>query len=219
MAKSWLPPDPGPVEPAIRDWWRPRPLTAAGDEPAWEELAYVVVDELHGGVAGLVASPWPVVDGRGRVRFGSEEESVRITRPEDELVQELSERTPVSRSVVDDATAGELKTRELAIGDVFAMRVPRGGRFAAGMFRGPIFDITAEAREVAKMQAAASAAGVVPEDHLEIEHLLPEADADGGRRAAAERARRPVDDAGREEIRRSRAAMVEALRRHAEASG
>ncbi|HKP91591.1 MAG TPA: hypothetical protein VJT75_16615 [Thermoleophilaceae bacterium] len=102
MGKSWLPPDPGPEGPPIRDWWRPKPLTAAGAEPAWEELAYVVVDELHEGVAGLVASPWPVVDDLGRLRFGPEDESVRIARPEADLLDQLARhRKPVPGAEVD----------------------------------------------------------------------------------------------------------------------
>ena len=223
MPKSWLPPDPGPAEPPIRDWWRPKPLTAGGTEPAWEELAYVVVDELHAGVAGLVASPWPVVDERGRIRFGSEQESIRLERGEGELREQLArDRTPLPGTEIDDETAEQLKTRELAIGDVFAIRFRRGGRF--GKVRGPILDVTTEAREVAKAQAAATAAGVVDERLLDeiAGEIEPEGDVDPAaraRRPSEERRPKPASRADRERIRRSRADVVDVLREHAEEPG
>jgi hypothetical protein len=225
MPKSWLPPDPGPGEPTIRDWWRPKPLTDAGAKPPWEKLAYVVVDELHEGVAGLVASPWPVVDDLGRVRFGSEQESVRILLPAADLLEQLARhRTPVPESGVDADTEDELRTRDLAIGDVFAMRFGRGRRWS--QIRGPILDITAEAREVAKAQAAATAAGVVDEDLLD--EIAGELGGDDGPPPTERRARRegdtdaggrkpkPIGDARREEIRLSRAATGALLRNQAE---
>ncbi|HKP91590.1 MAG TPA: hypothetical protein VJT75_16610 [Thermoleophilaceae bacterium] len=102
------------------------------------------------------------------------------------------------------------------------MRFASGRRF--GQIRGPILDVTAEAREAAKAQAAATAAGVMDENLLdEIAAELGGGDAPPPAERRASRARppeaeaEPVDDALRERIRRSRAATVRRLR--AEADG
>src|SRR3954447_14389051 len=124
----WLPRAPEPVD---RSALAPWPVPGVTYEA---ELAYIVVDELHGGIAGLVVSPWPRVDERGRLVFGAEQESTRVAAPAGALEALLSEqRTPVVE--VGSADLAALQTRAVQIGDVFAACVhgtPVSGDPAAG---------------------------------------------------------------------------------------
>jgi hypothetical protein len=166
------------------DFWQPKQVGEwLGEHPSWGSLSYVVVDELEGGVAGLVASPWPRVDERGRLHFGEEEDSRHVSVTEEALLALLEEkRRPMVQVELDEQAEQELKSRRLAIGDVFAARVrgrrgrPSGGDGAHSgtpidprkWIRGEVLDLTAEARELAKVQTAAAVAGVVDDAFLEL---------------------------------------------------
>src|SRR3954469_5588906 len=113
----WLPPAPEPEDLSGLPIWTP----AVDDLELVAELRYIVVDELHEGIAGLVVSPWPRVDARGRLVFGAEEESVRVAAPAGALRDLLREqRTPVVIGGVTETQRAALQTRAVAIGDVFA---------------------------------------------------------------------------------------------------
>jgi hypothetical protein len=134
------------------------------------DIRYVVVDELHGEIAGLVVSPWPRVDAHGRLVFGAgEEDSVRVAAPVSALEALLrAERTPVVDVAAPDVDA--LQAREAQIGDVFAARVagtPASGDPAAWM-RSPVLDITAPARELTKAQTSAALSGAMGDAYLEL---------------------------------------------------
>jgi hypothetical protein len=181
---TWLPPEVGPRELTELDWWRPTAVADwLGDDALWRTVAYLVVDELEDGTAGLVVSPWPRLDERGRLHFGDEDDSDSVSVSEDAFLALLAEkRRPIVQIQLDDSSEEELRTRKLAIGDVFAARIRRGGPGRGGGGGGPdggapvdphtwlrdeVLDITAEAREVAKAQAAAAVAGVVDDEFLE----------------------------------------------------
>src|SRR3954466_9582385 len=147
----WLPRAPEPVDRSALDPW---PVPGVTYEA---ELAYIVVDELHEGIAGLVVSPWPRVDGRGGLVCAGEQESTRVAAPAAALEALLSEER---RPVVDvgEVDLDALRERAVQIGDVFAACVhgtPASGDPAAWMRR-PVLDITAPARELAKMQTSAA---------------------------------------------------------------
>jgi len=118
-------------------------------------LAYVVIDELDSGLAGLTVSPWPTLDGLGRLRFDLD----------------------ASRSVGADArvllaflrvnrTPKKHADRELRIGDVFAVRLREAisdselADPAAWMIP-PVSDVSRQAREVGKVAYLAAAAPTV----------------------------------------------------------
>src|SRR3954454_4957155 len=104
----WLP---RPHKPVDRSALEPWPVPGVTYEA---ELAYIVVDELHEGIAGLVVSPWPRVDDRGRLVFGTEQESTRVAAPADALEALLSEqRTPVVEVGAADLDA--LRSRAVQI--------------------------------------------------------------------------------------------------------
>src|SRR4051812_9494712 len=159
----WLPPAPEPVDRSALEPW---PVPGVTYEA---ELAYIVVDELHEGIAGLVMSPWPRVDDRGRLVFGGEQESTRVAAPAAALEALLSEqRTPVVEGGAADLAA--LQARAVQIGDVFAACVhgtPVSGAPATWM-RPPVLDITAPARELAKAQTSAALSGAMSADYLDL---------------------------------------------------
>jgi hypothetical protein len=161
--------------------WRPPGLDQAPPELqaafANGELAYVVVDDLEPGVAGLVVSRWPRVDELGRIRFELERDA-RVAVDVATLQELLTQRVPV---VPGSARATEelLRTRPLLVGDVFAARlvsVPEGEvdtpTDARGWFATPIVDVSVEAREAAQAQYYAAVAGVLTE--TEIDEIVEE---------------------------------------------
>jgi hypothetical protein len=167
---SWLPQEIAARPLDELELWRPELVAAAlGKDPGWGSLSYIVVDELAQGVTGLVVSPWPRVDERGRLHFGEEDDSEHVTVDEEALAAVLARRRdPVVKETLDEAARDKLRRRKLAIGDVFAARVAkRFGRPEADPAKWirsrRVLDITAIARSVAKGQTAAALVGVVRE--------------------------------------------------------
>jgi len=164
----WLPPEPPPADLNQLEPWRPAALEPDADTAG---LAYIVVDELHEGIAGLVVSPWPRSDERGRLHFAGESESTRVATPADALGELLSERrTPIVSGGVEPAQEEALRTRPVAIGDVFAARLrgePRPGD-PAGWLAAPVLDLTAPAREAAKAQTSAALSGAMSTEYLAV---------------------------------------------------
>jgi hypothetical protein len=182
---SWLPTARSPHQLEELDWWRPTRLATALEEKdkedPWSSYRYIVVDELEEEAAELVVSPWPRVDPLGRLHFGDEEESTHVTVDEGKFCSLLKrDRDPVTprrpdeerkeKAPLDKARDEALRTRKLALGDVFAARVsPRFGRFTADpadWIQGDVYDITAVARTVAKGQTNAALAGLLDDSHL-----------------------------------------------------
>jgi hypothetical protein len=187
---EWLPPAPVEDDLSALEPWRPSGIErllepqATRDDPRWNQLRHVVIDELDENIVGLVISAWPRIDERGRLRFGGEEASNRIATLADALLTVLAEERVVP--IDDDSSVLEaLRRRELAVGDVFAAFLSSapgggdGGDDADGgggpgivapeqLFRRPVLDITAEARDAVKAQASAAASGVIDEAFLEL---------------------------------------------------
>jgi hypothetical protein len=158
---------------ALEPW---RPAALGGIEPeVLRRSSYLVVDELQEGVAVLVVSPWPVVDERGRMRFGGEEGRVRVAVGAGALEALLAERrVPVVDGALAPEVATQLRVRPVEVGDVFAARpafLPGedGADVGdpAGWLPGPVLDITATAREATKAQASAALAGVLTQEQVE----------------------------------------------------
>ncbi|MDP8929106.1 MAG: hypothetical protein M3O70_11185 [Actinomycetota bacterium] len=150
-------------------------------------LWYVVVEEIVDGVAGLTVSAWPYADQAGRLRFQADdtthdsfEVSIPLTRLRSELYAGFVERDP-------------------RIGDVFAMRLdpsqeagPRRDRRrrwnrSLGRLFIDVYDISAEARKVAKLAFYASVADAWTHeqatDHNLLEGNAVAADRDDGEAA------------------------------------
>ena len=143
--------------PHDRHQWHPRlphPVKGRG-EPIAErvartrgiadvaQLSYITIDEISQGIVTLLVSPWPAVDERGRLRFGSSQ-PVAVDVDEAALAAYLRRRHPE-----------HLRDRPLREGDAFAARTsvpprPRRPRELSAWLRRPVFDITADARDAAK---------------------------------------------------------------------
>ncbi|HEX6665825.1 MAG TPA: hypothetical protein VF081_04460 [Solirubrobacterales bacterium] len=156
-----------------------------------ESWVYLAVDEIVGDRVGLSVARWPGVDDHGRLRFADSSE--------DELLgaslENFREFVRLHRFVMVMAPSGELdpgaadalSERNLRIGDVFA--IPRsvindstsGADSGVHEFEAPdgtpIYDISFEAREQAKLAGAAAVAP--PLDHEEARRFLGDEGADG----------------------------------------
>lgn len=118
-------------------------------------MSYLVVDEIIDGRALLQVSPWPVVDGRGRLRFPGLDNSYVVG-------------TDAARFVDGVIRQPDEPSRPLRIGDVFAASVRRPPRVdertdLADHMTSPAVDISGVAREAAKSQYYAAVAGVYDE--------------------------------------------------------
>jgi len=179
---AWLPKRrSGPARAKLKPWEPPEVAKQLARDGEWDKVRYIVVDELHEGVAGLVVSPWPRLDQRGRLVFGGEDESRRVATPASVLLKVLRQtRLPVVRKEVDEETAEKLRVRRLAIGDTFAARIeeppgePGGGgpggeptEDPGDWLKEPVLDITADALEAARTQMSAAVGGVFGEELLE----------------------------------------------------
>jgi hypothetical protein len=156
--------------------WLPRSLGHVGtpvfDRVERGELWYVVVDELDPGVAVLVVSRWPRVDGSGRLRF-QQEADVQLAVDAAGFQEPLGQRLP-SGEPEAPATDEELRRRPLQVGDVFAAalsEVPSEDIETPGdpkrWFGSTIIDLSGEAREAAKVQFYAAVSHVLTEDELD----------------------------------------------------
>ena len=117
---------------------------------------YVIVEELIDERAVMRVTPWPVVDSKGRLRFPRRDVAF-VSQTAATAWRELADR---SREV----------SRPLRVGDVFwAMLPTRRGRRPSDLSRlvvGPIVDVSAAAREAAKLQYFSAVATVFGEDEI-----------------------------------------------------
>jgi hypothetical protein len=143
-----------------RRHWQPRlpaavkaegePLAAhIGAQPEIEsvaDLSYISVDEVSEGVVTLLVSDWPELDGRGRLRFPeSEPAAVDVSQAAHEAFLAANRRPH------------DLAARPLREGDALAARTRIGrrssarGRSSVSWIVPPVFDVTADARDAAKV--------------------------------------------------------------------
>jgi hypothetical protein len=139
--------------------WLPAPLKSHGFTiQSVGELTYIVLDEMVGDDVGLALWPWPVADQQGRLRF-----------------RRMDERCEVgtTRKILERELYAGWRSRHPRVGDVFAARVDgdaleevRSGveiweRPLGELFPGPVYDMTVEARHIAKLAYYASIAPVM----------------------------------------------------------
>jgi hypothetical protein len=128
-------------------------------------LVYIVVDDLAAGVAELVVCEWPRVDSSGRLVF-NQDAARSLAAFEDDMRALLEERVPIVAA--SPSVQEALRRRPLQVGDVFGavlreelaedVETPDHlGRW----LRAPVIDLTAEAREAAKVQYYATVSHVL----------------------------------------------------------
>ncbi len=177
--------------------WRPEALQAA-TQGAQElrDFAYVVVEESVDRLVVLMTWPWPEADDQGRVFWPAEAESDYKT-------------AVTTRDLLRDQLYRPSRLVRLPrLGDVYAARHLGPGWQSPGvvtdvrqLFDGDVYDISADAREAAKLAYQGAAASVLTanaSDELD-RRLLSEAAKRRGRRTVKKltiapppsRARRP----------------------------
>jgi hypothetical protein len=170
---SWLPPRARAHGEQTYPW---RPPSLGRGKP--RDFHYLLVEELFQSLVGVALSSWPQVDEQGRLRFPAEE-PLTFAVDRASLERYLAKRRPRS-----------LRKRALRIGDVFAVKVdPAGLRavadqleqrtqlepvlHASEFLRRPVYDVTADAREVAKASFYAAVSGrLSPEQAASLRQLL-----------------------------------------------
>ena len=169
------------VAPAAVLWW-PETLHHVADDPdCLADFAYVVLEELVDHRVVLISWPWPQADRRGRLSWSSsaaQDPSV-ATLDQELLRYQLYRPSRLQRLP--------------RIGDVFAATRlgPGWNRGLVGdvrtLFEGPLYDISADAREAAKLAYQGAVATVrAPELADEVDRGLL---ARAGQRRSARKAR------------------------------
>jgi hypothetical protein len=143
--------------------------TALGRRKDIASLAYIVVDELESDFVGLTINAWPTLDDQGRLRFDLERSrSVGSTK---RGLHAFLARHRTPRKVAD---------RPLRIGDAFACKIreplEEGALTDPGRWMvPPITDISAEAREAAKLAFFSAVAPIANRRRdPEVVRLAPE---------------------------------------------
>jgi hypothetical protein len=159
---------PDATETTLRPW---APPAVPGELLAdTSQLSYIVVDEIVGNTVTLTVSVWPGSDDRGRVRFpeGAEGSTrghilVHLKELRERLYEGWLRRAPrvgdAFAAVLGDAVAQRLRES----GEVV---LNRGTRLVDAL-PGPVADLCAEARVVAKLAFFAAVAGVQAHEQAE----------------------------------------------------
>ena len=140
--------------------WAPQALSAAAGIDALRAFRYVVLEEIVDQTALLRSWPWPVIDQHGRLVWPGE-----------------AEHDMHALTIDLDTLRGQLYThnglhRRPRVGDVFAVedrdeRIPGTwrNRHTADLreaVAGAVYDVSADAREAAKIAYTASLAAIAP---------------------------------------------------------
>jgi hypothetical protein len=151
---------------------------------------YIVVEEVVGATIELMRWPWPLADSRGRLFWTIDAEEQVMTAAVPQRLMRLQLYRP-----------NELLRRPRA-GDTFAARISSPAPAWAGdlpvddladIFPGPVYDVSAEAREAAKLAYQGASSAVF--DGTRNERLLAEAQAQREERPRRRRLRvTPVDE-------------------------
>ena len=140
--------------------WRPEALEAATQGvPDLSNFAYVVVEESVDRLVELMAWPWPEADDQGRVFWPTEAESDYKT-------------AVTTRDLLRDQLYRPSRlVRPPRLGDVYAARRlgpgwenPNVVTDVRQLFDGEVYDISADAREAAKLAYQGAAASVPTAD-------------------------------------------------------
>ena len=137
--------------------WLPACLSVHGlgvDDVAG--FSYLVVEEIVEDVAGVTVSPWPAADGNGRLRFAAAdvpEVGIPVAQLHEELYVGWLDRLPR----IGDVFAGPLDDSLLPAAATSVWSGP-----LADLLPGPLYDLTQEARLVAKLAMYAVRSDILP---------------------------------------------------------
>jgi hypothetical protein len=150
--------------------WLPRSLRNKGfNQKSVAGLKYVVVDERVGDHLGLSVASWPNADDEGRLRFdvaggGPERVGIKLA----DLLDVLEKRSVREKS--DDPAQPSVR-----IGDVFAAElIATPAQLSRGSLEkslGAIYDVSSEARKVAKLAYYSAVAPVLKREQTDAWNL------------------------------------------------
>lgn len=137
----------------------------------WDRFmfGYVVVEERAGGVVSLELSPWPHLDEWGRPSFEPASQSVPWSDDDGETTTVVPVVAEGGMDRLRRQRFGvEVEPRAVEVGDVYGVAIdpkelpdPPGRlvdeKFLTHLFVSPLYDVTAEAQELARIALAASA--------------------------------------------------------------
>jgi hypothetical protein len=155
--------------------WLPRSLREHGlTRKTVNQLVYVVVDDIDDEVAVLAVYPWPVADRAGRVRFLELEDCRHVgiskRKLESQLYRKLIRRLPRSGDVfgasLTDPAREWLRTHQDTMWP----------RALDSFLRGPVYDLSADARAVAKLAYYAAMTPVLDKEHVDQWNLAEKTD-------------------------------------------
>lgn len=169
---SWLPSSP-PLVPLRGRRWRPEVIRGIPTA----RLRYVVVDELFADTAEMSISSWPLVDAMGRLRFPGEVTThveVDARRMQTFLRRHRMPRKSVGRVLrAGDAFGVMVRARALSAFLTEHETVTEAARRKMldptiwAWLEPPIYDVTSEAREAAKLSYYAALTGPLPRSSFE----------------------------------------------------
>ncbi len=117
----------------------------------------MVVEEEIDGTMGLVIAEWPS-GGHGAPRFRDKGE-FELAIDREELQRQVEDRRVPDAGEIPNEVADDLRSRRISVGDVFAVKPSREVDFSddpeplqTSAWMGEVLDITAEAREAAKVK-------------------------------------------------------------------
>lgn len=150
--------------------WLPACLEKHGfTKDTVQSLSYLVVEEVVENVTAITISPWPVADVAGRLRFEPAEPA----------------EVAVTTKMLHDQVYRNWLHRKSRVGDVFGARVERDvleeateGVWSGPLARllpGPVYDLTKEARTVAKLALYAVRGDILMHDEATANALLDKA--------------------------------------------
>ena len=156
------PGDPNPSQPVVRPEERRRPwlpacLSVHGlglDDLG--RFSYLVVEEIVEDVVGVTISPWPAADGIGRLRFDAGEApevGIGVAQLHEEVYDGWLDRLPR----IGDVFGGPVDRSRLAGATTVVWSGP-----LAELLPGPLYDLTQEARLVAKLAMYAVRSDILP---------------------------------------------------------
>lgn len=167
--------------------WRPLGLPESITNEDLAGFVYAVVEERIDEILGLIVTSWPKADG-GHPVFAGPEQEYEVAVANADLHQALSQRYIESALQLTSQRllleSKELRERPIEVGDTFAIPASLDAVAAAAEAAGPVeanswiegqvIDITADAREAAKLATLRAVAP--PLDPNTEQRLLADAD-------------------------------------------
>jgi hypothetical protein len=146
--------------------WLPRSLREHGlTRKTVRQLVYVVVDDIDDQVAVLAVYPWPVADKAGRVRFLHLDDCRHVAisrqRLESQLYRKLIRRPPRSGDVFGASLTEPAREWLNTHQDTMWPRA------LDSFLHGSVYDLSSDARGVAKLAYYAAMTPVLAKEHVD----------------------------------------------------